>query len=93
MATTTKSTKSDPIFTDTTPEPAPKAVRTKLNHHAYSLTESAGVGSSSSDASFSEVVTFGTRAEAIEYALPRKWDVVSGAPGVPLTELIAQARP
>lgn len=89
-AKTTKTTK--PAEPTTEPiQAAPVASKRekprKLNHHAYE-SAFASVGGVDREV-FVHVVTFGTRTEAIEYALPRKWDVVSGLPGVPLTELIA----
>jgi hypothetical protein len=75
--------KTDKTATET-PTEAPKAKTSKppkMLHHAYAMAAADGD-------SFSEVVTFGTWSGAAEYALPRKWDVVSGLPGVPLTELI-----
>ncbi|MFC5676033.1 hypothetical protein [Aeromicrobium endophyticum] len=79
--------KTDKTATEPTEAPKVKAAKPpKMLHHAYAM-----AGAVDGD-SFSEVVTFGTRTAAIEHALPRKWDVVSGLPGVPLTELIKAAR-
>jgi hypothetical protein len=74
---------------------SPKASKPpKMLHHAYHVApKNAVVGDTEVGDLFAEVVTFGTWSGAAEYALPRKWDVVSGLPGVPLTELIKAAQP
>jgi hypothetical protein len=90
MAATDKTAKTDKPATETTSSTAtaPRASKPpKMLHHAYAMADAPNADL------IAEVVTFGTWAGAAEYALPRKWDVVSGLPGVPLTELIKAARP